>query len=424
MTAFAVVGCLAIAGTAAAQIGASRPVTIPPAQILPPGADGSAEQAPTLTMRALLPTSVRVLRDSRGAGLVMYGALNGKAASAIAVLQGIFTYSQAFDPIPALPLVLADEDDRHAEALFTATAHGTPVTGIAAVSLSDSGGAVRVFYDHTASFTGSFPRLRQALADGTAATVVLTPLQLPDGSQISMPPGWRVIGAGAGLVDLMGTQGEFVSLGAASQVRNGPATAGGTMLQGPCCEPVAALKAVYPQLNANAQHLGSPAQLLTEIVEAQPADPGDGTQAAFVLSRLAVGGRPYSYFALVRTIAGFADEWTLRLSGFTAPQPVFATEFPTLLQIWRSHSANPPQFGVKLKQALQNLPATRQILHTAGGTPRPGDYGASAAWGGILTALPAKGPPAVDEDAARQLTDRLSQDSGKSWHIVPPSELK
>jgi hypothetical protein len=131
---------------AAAQSG-SHPIAIPPAQIPPPAASGdpAATQPPSQpTMRSLLPSSVQILRDSRGTGIVMYGALTAPAASALAVLQGVFTYSQAFDPIPALPLALADEADRHAQALFTATVHGAPVIGVTVVSLGDKGGDVAV----------------------------------------------------------------------------------------------------------------------------------------------------------------------------------------------------------------------------------------------------------------------------------------
>jgi hypothetical protein len=416
---------IAVAGAAAAQgTGAGpAPITIPPAQV--PTEGGSEAPHPPLTMRALLPTDVQVLRDARGAGMVMYGPLAGKAASALAVLQGVFTYSQAFDPIPALPLVLVEADDRRAEALFTAAVNGAAVVGIAAVRLNDAGGTVSVFYNYPDKLAASFPRLRQALeqSDG-AATAMLTPLRLADGSQVGVPAGWRLIGQGARLVDLMGTQGEFVSLGAASAVHANPVPPGATALQAPCCDPVKALQAVYPQLNANAQHLGSPAQLLTQIVESQSIEAGAGAQAAFVLSRLAVGGRPYWYFALVQTIRGFSDPWTMILSGVTAPQPVFAAELPMLLQVWRSYSDNPPDFAERLKGSLQDMPATRQMLQLATGPHRPGSYGADAGWAVLLDDLPKDKDAPIDAAAAQALVDKLSSDTGQPWRIVPPSELK
>jgi hypothetical protein len=412
---------LALSGAATAQGTNPLPIAIPPAQITPPG-DATPAQ---LTMRALLPADIRILHDSQGAGLVMYGALSGKASSALAVLQGVFTYSQAFDPIPALPLVVADQDDRHAQALFTASVHGVPVTGVAAVALTDTGGNVSVFYDHPEDFAASYKRLRQTLTESDGvASIVLTPLHLDDGSQIGIPPGWRLIGQGAGLVDLMGTQGEFVSLGAATPVHANPTPLGGNVLQGACCEPVKALQAVYPQLNANAQHLGSPSQLLTQIVESRPVAMPSGRQAAFVLAKLLVGNRPYSYFALVQTVSGLVDPWTLILSGVTAPQPVFAAEFPTLLQVWQSYSASPPGFADHLKEALQEMAATRQILQLASGPHQAGDYDASPAWGEAIAAAAKGGRSPIDDALAQKLADGVSSETGRAWRIVPSSELK
>jgi hypothetical protein len=412
---------LALSSIAAAQGTNPPPIAIPPAQITPPG-----DAAPTpLTMRALLPATMRTLRDSRGAGLVMYGALSGKASSALAVLQGIFTYSQAFDPIPALLLVLADQEDRHAQALFTASVRGAPVIGVATASLTDSGGNVSVFYDHAEDFAASYPRLRQTLTESDGiANVVLTPLHLDDGSQIGIPQGWRLIGQGASLVDLMGTQGEFVSLGAATPVHAGPTPLGGYVLQGPCCEPVKALQAVYPQLNANAQHLGSPSQLLTQIVESRPVAMSSGRQAAFVLAKLMVGNRPYSYFVLVQTVSGLVDPWTMILSGVTAPQPVFAAEFPTLLQVWQSYSANLPGFVDHLKEALQDMAATRQVLQLTTGPHQAGDYDSSPAWAEAI-AVAAKGAPApIDDALAQKIADGVSSETSEAWRIVPSSELR
>jgi hypothetical protein len=417
----AAVAALATAIPATAQTG-SRPVTIPPAELPPAGDTGApdAEAASSRpTMRALLPSNVQILRDSHGTGLVMYGPLAGKAESAHAALQGIFTYSQAFDPRPVLTLVVADMDDRHAQGLFTAIARGTPVTGIAVVSLTDTGGDVSVFYDNADGFAASFDRMRKALAEGGGADIVLSPLHLGDGSQIGLPPGWRLIGQGAGLVDVMGTQGEFVSLGASTPVHARPAPLAGNTLQGPCCDPVRALQAVYPQLNANAQHLGSPSQQLTEIVEAQPTPASNNGEGAFILSKLSVGGRPYGYFARVAAIGGFTDPWTLTLSGVTAPQSIFATEFPTLLQIWRSYSGSLPGFADQLTQALQNMPATQRIIQSASVPRRTGEYDAASGWNQVLTAAPTEEQAQVDDARARKLVEALSSETGRPWRIVP-----
>src|SRR5277367_3683854 len=169
---------LAPQGGPRAQTAGSPLIKIPPAQLPPPtvasptaSATGPTPAAPAPTTapmapapRALLPTAVQVLHDPQGAGLAMYGALTGKAASATAILLSIFANSEAFDPTPTLLLVFADDSDRRAQALFTATVHGARVIGVAVAALGNSGGDVTVFYDNDDAFAASFPRMQQALA--------------------------------------------------------------------------------------------------------------------------------------------------------------------------------------------------------------------------------------------------------------------
>ena len=236
-------GMPGIAGVWQAAQAASPPIVIPPATqiappVIPPPPTASPPTAPTPSPaaasgiepapRALLPTHVQVLRDSRGSGLAMYGALAGKADSASAVTLAIFANSEAFDPIPAVQLMVADEDDRQAQALFTATVRGVPVIGVAVAALSPAGGDVTVLYDNADGFALSFPRMQQALKDdGGLQTVMLSPIHLDDGGTIGLPPGWRVMTQGADSVDLQGPQGEFVSLGDALPVYTGDTTTGG-----------------------------------------------------------------------------------------------------------------------------------------------------------------------------------------------------
>ena len=162
--ALAVALILAAPTSARAETGGTPLIQIPPAKLRSPASPASVAARIEPAPRALLPTDVQVLRDSPGAGITMYGALNGEAASATGVVLAIFVNSEAFDPTPSLRLVLADEGDRHAQALFTATVHGAPVTGIAGAALGDAGGDVTVFYDDADAFADSFPRMREALA--------------------------------------------------------------------------------------------------------------------------------------------------------------------------------------------------------------------------------------------------------------------
>ena len=156
---------LAMLPSRATEANSPQLIIIPPAKL--PAAGGPPPASPTIPVapRQLLPMGIEVLRDDDGTGLVMYGALNGKAASAVGVVLAIFAYSEAFDTKPSPLLVLADQDDRHAQVLFTATVQGAPAVGLAVAALDDWGGDATVFYDSSDDFADSFPRLRQALAE-------------------------------------------------------------------------------------------------------------------------------------------------------------------------------------------------------------------------------------------------------------------
>lgn len=425
---FSTVLTVAVAVSGYAQ---TRPITIPPAtQITPPAVPGPAPPSPAPTPppamlgsiapapRTLLPAGVETVRDPSGAGIVMYGPLSGKADSALAVISAIFAYSGAFDPVPVPLLAVADKNDRSAQALFAATVQGATVLGVAVVTLSETGGNVSVFYDYANSFAAAFPRLQQALGPGRAETG-LTQLHLVDGSDISIAPGWRVLGQGQGLVDLAGGQGEFITLGEIIPAYSSPTALAGSAAQAPCCDPSAALQAVFPQIAAGAQRRGTPPLVLTDIVDAVTIPGQNGGQAALILATVSVDGRPYSYLALTEAIGGFVDPWTLRLSSVMAPQPLFAAELPSLIAMWTSYSANPPGFGERLKAAAPSVAALQPMLQVASDATQ---YRADGGWNDVIKAAVthpgATGSNPVDDATTRNLLDRLAKDSGGPWHVL------
>ncbi|HML09779.1 MAG TPA: hypothetical protein VK432_02895 [Stellaceae bacterium] len=135
-------------------------ITIPPAKLPPLPAP-----------RTLIPSELHVLHDPQGTGLALYGALTGNTQSASGAVLALITESETFDPEPVAQLLLADESDRRAQALFTALVHGAPVIGVAVAALGDPDGDVTLFYDDASTFPDSFPRLRQALAPGAAVEI-------------------------------------------------------------------------------------------------------------------------------------------------------------------------------------------------------------------------------------------------------------
>lgn len=399
----------------------NRPITIPPAtQITPPALPPAATpQGIPPAPRDVLPTSVEIVRDPLGAGIVMYGQLSGKADSALGVTSAIFAYSGAFDPTPVPLLAAVDKDNRSAQTLFTAMVRGAKVLGIAVVTLDETGGNVSVFYDYADAFPASFPRLLQALGPGGADTG-LTSLHLADGSQISIAPGWRVLGQGGGLVDLAGEQGELMSLGNSIPLYGGPTALAGSVAEAPCCDPVGAFQAAFAQFAATAQHRGWPPQSLTAIVDSAPITIESAGQGAVILASANVAGKAYSCLALAEAIGGFTDPWTLRLSSVVAPQPVFATELPGLLSMWSSYSAQPPGLGESLKAAVGNIAALQPMLKPAPDATR---YRASGGWNDVINAVvthsDATGTSPIGDATTRSLLDRMAKESSGPWHVAP-----
>ncbi|HWB50004.1 MAG TPA: hypothetical protein VG651_12910 [Stellaceae bacterium] len=438
-TAFAVAGFLlfGLAAAAAAQTSGAPLIRIPPATLPPPLAAAPASPAAPAASPAapgkippepgtLLPTHVQLLRDSPGAGLAMYGALGGKAASAVGVILAIFANSQAFDPAPSpgLSLVLADEADRHAQALFTARVRGLPVIGIAVAALSDSGGDVTVIYDAADAFAASFPRMRRALAASNGVGMaVLAPLRLADGGTIDVPPGWQIIAQGPGSVALRGPQGEALALGEMLPVYAAPA-AGPRQLHGACCDPVEAFAAIYPQIAAM-ERAGSDAVEPGDILDSAAA--GGGTAAdrsAFILSDLRAGGENRLHLAQAEAIAGLIDPWTFRLSEVMAPQAVFAAELPLLMRIWTSYSGTAAGLRDRLAQALQAMKPTREMLQSTIAARQTGDYNAAPAWAEAIAAVAGRKDGRIDRELAESLAKGLSSDTKSAWRVVDPAEWK
>ena len=139
---------------------------------------------------------------------------------------------------------------------------------------------------------------------------------------------------------MQGPQGESLSLGTMMPVYSGDPEPGAASLRAPCCDPIAAFTALYPQIAAAAQRTGFSPRELTGIVEAQPA----GGDAAVILRRLRGGGEDDIFLAQAHAVAGFTEPWSFTLSGVMAPQPIFAAELPTLLQIWKSYRGAEPVF--------------------------------------------------------------------------------
>jgi hypothetical protein len=341
-----------------------------------------------------------------------------------------------FDDIPHLQAVVADRIDQNVQAMFSATRQGTRVLGVVSVSLDD-GGAVSLLFDRPDSFSNSFLRLRQALAQNEGRGQMEVPLYrttLADGSSISLPRGWNVTNVGRGAVDLEGPHGEEMSLGAAAsvyrQVQPLPYMPANYVLQAPCCDPVRAYVTLFPQIAAIlTQRLGKPPQFLDRIVEYQATAWPRG-QAAYILSASRMGGRTRLNYLLVAAIPAYSDPWTVYMSGLSAPEEVFRKELSSMLKIWGSYSVNPAIFAERLQHAAVTMKATAEIMRATMAESSRAFRSCHEGWDQVIRGVQTIEDTRtggrikdVDNTISQKLADQLSADAGQPWVIVPPSRL-
>jgi hypothetical protein len=391
---------------------------------------------------SVLPEQFQVVfRDTQTGGYALYGTLNSGATSAQSVLVTFLQLQgsrnrralRLFDGLPQLQAVVADRPDHNLQALFSATRLGTPVLGV--ISLSVEGkGSLTLLYDRADAFATSFDRLRKGLAEtaGRRSETPLYPMTLADGSAISLPQGWYVKSTGRGSVDLAGPNDEGMSLGAAasvySYVQPLPYMPPNYVLQAPCCDPVRAYVALFPQMAAGAQRLGVPPSTLERIVESAPT-PWPNGQAAYILVAVRQQGRPYLHYYLVVALPGYTDPWTIYISGFSAPEGIFRQEFPMMLKVWGSYSVNPAIFAERLQHAAQAMKATNEMMRATMANTSRIENSCNEGWDQVIRGVQTIENTRTGERAtfpntlAQRLADSLSADTGQPWRIVPASEL-
>jgi hypothetical protein len=310
---------------------------------------------------------------------------------------------------------------------------GVPVSGVIGVELANGGGSVSVLFDRPASLGASFPRLRAQLAahSGSARpAAVLQPTRLGDGSTISLPQDWRVTSVGKGSIDLSGSRGEMMSLGAAAPVYSTmprlPGMPANYLLTAPCCDPVRAMVALFPQLaSIGLRYGGSPMQF-GRVVEAQPVQAPSG-QAAYILSEITIAGRPSLMFNLIVAMPGAMNPWTYYTSGMSAPADVFKQEFGTMLEIWHSYSVNPQVFQDRLDHAAKTMQETWNILRATQANATRASLAAAEGWDEYVRGVQTIGNGdgtlhQVDNSYAQRLVDALNANGNGNWRVIPASE--
>ncbi len=312
-------------------------------------------------------------------GRTLAGTFSGNAGSAATVLGGMLGALRGyFDGAPAVSSAVGDPADRGIMAFFDARLQGTPVRGAVLVQLNDGGGgAVAVLFDRPADIARSFPAMSRQLGGihvpggGPAQRPVALQQQttLDGKAAIGVPPGWHISGYGNGAVDVAGPQGQLVDVGIFLPIMMRPTFVGpvaGAIYLPFIANPAAAVPVVSQALSQQTVARGGQGTTNVEVLERYNTPPPTGAgQAAYLLARSRIGGRPYYHFALVNTAPIDANAWTYYSSSVAAPDGVFQRDFALMLNVWRSWSLNQQMLRDRLQDAATKMRQTGEILRSA-----------------------------------------------------------
>jgi hypothetical protein len=311
-------------------------------------------------------------------GRTLAGTFTGNAKSAAAVLGGVVGALRGyFDGAPVVSGAVGDPGDRGVMAFFDARLRGTPVRGVVLVQLNDGGGGgVAVVFDSPADLPRSFPAMARQLGaiqvpgGGPGQGPTLQQQTTPDGkAAIGVPAGWRITGSGNGAVDVGGPQGQAISVGIYLPILVQPTFVGpvaGAIYLPFIADPAAAVRPVSEALGRPTAARGGPVTTDMQVLERYNTPPPLGAgQAAYLVARSRVGGRPYLHFALVNTAPIDAGSWTYYYSTVAAPDGVFQRDFALMLDVWRSWSLNQQMLRDRMQDAALKMRQTGEILRSA-----------------------------------------------------------
>jgi hypothetical protein len=373
-------------------------------------------------------------------GRTLAGTFTGNARSAAVVLGGMLGALRGyFDGAPAVSSAVGDPADRGIMAFFDARLQGTPVRGAAIVQLNDGGGGgVAIIFDLPADIARSFPAMARQLGSipvpggGQAQRpVALQQQATPDGkAAIGVPPGWRISGYANGAVDVAGPQGQLVDVGIYLPILVRPTFVGpvaGAIYLPFIADPAAAVPVVSQALSQQTAARGGQGTTNVEVLERfNTAPPTGAGQAAYILARSRIAGRPYYHFGLVNTAPIDNNSWAYYYSTVAAPDGVFQRDFGLMLNMWRSWSLNQDMLRDRMQDAANKMRQTGEILRSAArGQSEAYDRankGFSYYIRGVEVVENNRSGARVNFD--RDYADLLVKSDPLKYRLVPPSQYR
>lgn len=375
------------------------------------------------------PGGFQVLPHQAGSGTALLRRGSGERSARRLAQDALQALAAGLDRAPRSLGGMASRDDDAALMSFVGHHRGTMVQGYVVVQISKQGGyTVAVAIDEPQRLAQTSAALLAAAdaavgggANGGGAAGPSPYRNLPWSNvsfgtgQVSLPQGFRVVGAYQGAVDIVGPNGEAASLGAASQVMT-PQAAQQSMALGvrpqiyvaPATrDPVAAFRNVQPQIERAIASRGGGVVRLTQVREAERV-PFGNFNAALVASDGAVsnGQRPYRKLSLVAVGGVMANgNWLYYNSEVYAPTELYPQALPVLLKIWNSWSVDKSVLMERLVSAAKSMRETNEILQGINSTRQQSQERLSNAWAQTM-----RGTVVInDADTGRRSTEWLYQ---------------
>lgn len=253
--------------------------------------------------------------------------------------------SGAFDGPPTFWGVVSDRDDSIAQMPFLASWRGTPIAGVVVASVRGGQGTIGVAFDDASLAPFTMDGLVRQL--GQHVPLIAPPQALQpqvwerhrfvDGTgHASLPQGWTLRFAQEGRVEVVGPNGENVTLSwhqtpwlpesATPWTASLPRT-----IVAPYQDPLTATGTIWPTAASWTGHAVTVGSVLAHTNH--PSQRGDGIQ------------------------------WLFYIDSVRAPSEVFAESFPTMIGIWSSWTIDPALYWSRIDSAMRNIAEAGDIVY-------------------------------------------------------------
>lgn len=272
-----------------------------------------------------------------------------------------------------------DKANRFVEGSFTATLHGTPVSG---VLIAGADGHAVAIYDTPGRAGQTVPSALAHLfsggAQGGGPSRQLRRVSFGTGS-IALPDSWSVMNSYQGCVEAASRQDHAYLAFGCSQAALAPPLLPGTnprqVLVIASYDPVDALHRFLtspPPVGAGASGM--------RVVEVKPVQATANGRAAYVLFDYDLQGSAYRGLALVNLAAVDNRTFMLYKSIFMTPAATFPELAPVLWKSWQSWGVNGDVLTNRLFAAAQSMRETGDIITGAYWSRQHANAQVSAGW--------------------------------------------